>query len=107
MLHSNTSTHIKHMTMDDQICFHIYTAFASPVKPCRCITRPVEPMNGINKDMCGAELLPTTVSAYPEGCVCFCDLLKSQHCCLSSNARYNPPPATHPSPLPILYMCHS
>ena len=49
----------------------------------------MEPVNGINKDMCGAKLLSTTVSAYPVDCVRFCDLLKTQHCCLSSNGRYN------------------
>ena len=52
------------------------------------------------KDTCGAKLLPTIVSAYPVDCVCFCDLLKIRHCCLSSNERYNSPPAAHPPPPP-------
>ena len=40
-------------------------ALLEPVKPRRCTTGPVEPVNGINKDVCGAKLQPTSVSAYP------------------------------------------
>ena len=35
---------------------------------------PVEPVNGINKDVRGAKLQPTTVSAYPVDCDCLCHL---------------------------------
>ena len=75
-------------------------AFCWPAKPWGCITGPEEPVNDINKYMRGAKLLPTTIPAYPVDCVCFCDLLKTQHCCLSSNGRYNPPLAAHPPPPP-------
>ena len=51
--------------------------------------------------MCDAKLLLTIVPDYPVDCVCFCNLLKTQHCCLSSNGRYNPPPTVHPPPPPI------
>ena len=50
--------------------------------------------------MCGAKLLPATVSAYPMDCVCFNDSLKTQHCCLSYNGRYDPPPVAYPHPPP-------
>ena len=62
--------------------------------------RACELMNTINKNMCGAKLLPTTISAYPMDCVCFCHLLKTQHCCLCSNGRYDLPPAGHSPPPP-------
>ena len=96
--HTHTHTHTKHMVIDGQVFFHGWL-FAD-LKLCRCITGPAEPKNSINKDMCGAKLLLTNVSAYPVDCVCFCDLLKTQHCCLSSNGRYNPPLAAHPPPPP-------
>ena len=34
-----------------------------------CTTELVKAANNINEDMCGAKLLPTTVSAYPVNCV--------------------------------------
>ena len=45
----------------------------------------------------GTKLLLTTLSAYilHVDCVWFCDLLKTQHYCLSSNGRHNPPLAAH------------
>ena len=39
----------------------------------------MKPVNGINKDVCDAKLLPTTVLACSVDCVCFCHLLKTQH----------------------------
>ena len=30
----------------------------------------MEPLNGINKDVCSAKLQPTTILAYPVDCVC-------------------------------------
>ena len=36
--------------------------FLQPVKPWRCTTGPVEPVNGINKDVCGTKLQPTQLS---------------------------------------------
>ena len=38
--------------------------------------------NGINKDVSSVKQLPTTVLAYTVDCVCFCLLLKTQHCSL-------------------------
>ena len=71
-------------------------AYADPVKPWRCIAGLVEPVGGINKDVCGARLLPVTVSAYAANYNHFCHLIKTQHCCLCPCERYNPPPTTHP-----------
>ena len=40
---------------------------ADPVKPSRWTTESMGPVNGINKDVSDARLLPTTVSTYPVG----------------------------------------
>ena len=96
------STHTKHMAIDGHMCFH-GRLFADLVKTWRCIKGSVEPVNSSNKEMCGTKLLLITLSAYPADCVCFCDLSKTQYCCLSSNGRYNQAPAAHhppPSPHP-------
>ena len=75
--------------------------FFKPVKPRRCTPRPVEPLNGINKDVCGAKLQPTTVSAYPSDHLCH--LVNTQYCCLCLSGSLNPPPAAHPpTPTPML-----
>ena len=86
------------MAKDGQVCFH-RRLFADPVKPQRCTTEPVRPLDGINKDVGGAKLLLTTTSVYPVDCTCICPLLKTQHHCLCPNGRSNPPSASHP-PLP-------
>ena len=39
--------------------------FTDPVKPPRYTTGSVEPVNGINNDVSGTILLPTTVLTYP------------------------------------------
>ena len=52
------------MDIDGQVRFHRWP-FAIPVRPLMCTTGPLEPVNGINKDMSGTRLLPTTVSTYP------------------------------------------
>ena len=92
-----------------QVCFQKWT-FANPVKSPKCTTGSLEPVNGINKDVSGARLLPTTVLTYLVDWVCFCHWLKTQHYCLCPNGSYNLPLATHPPspttyPLPIT--CHS
>ena len=38
--------------------------FANPVKPQRCITEPVGPLDGINKDVSGTKLLLMVNSVY-------------------------------------------
>ena len=83
------------MAKDGQVCFH-RGLFADPVKPQRCTTEPVRPLDGINKDVGGAKLLPTPTSVYPVDCTCICPLLKTQHHCLCPNGRCNPPSASHP-----------
>ena len=75
--------------------------FADPVKPQRCTTEPVRPLDGINKDVGGAKLLLTTTSVYPVDCTCICLLLKTQQHCLCPNGRCNPPSASHPLPPPL------
>ena len=87
------------MAKDGQVCFH-RRLFADPVKPQRCTTEPVWPLDGINKDVGGAKLLLTTTSVYPVDCTCICPLLKTQHHCLCPNGRCNPPSASHPFPPP-------
>ena len=86
------------MAKDGQVCFH-RRLFADPVKPQRCTTEPVRPLDGINKDVGGAKLLLTTTFAYPVDCACIWPLLKTQHHCLCPNGRCNLPSASHP-PLP-------
>ena len=79
--------------------------FASYTYTLRCTTGSVQPVNGINKDVSSARLLTTTVSTYPLDSICFCHLVKTQHCSLCPNGGYNPRPATtHPI---HLTPCHS
>ena len=88
------------MAKDGQVCFH-RRLFADPVKPQRCTTEPVRPLDGINKDVGGAKLLLTTTSVYPVDCACICPLLKTQHHCLCPNGKCNLPSASHPPPHPL------
>ena len=44
-------------------------AFVDPVKPQRYTIGSVKPVNGINKDISGARLLPMTISTYPVDCM--------------------------------------
>ena len=46
---------IKHMAKDGQVYFH-RRFFANPVKPQRCNTEPVKPLDGTNKDVSVAKL---------------------------------------------------
>ena len=88
------------MAKDGQVCFH-RRLFADPVKPQRCTTESVRPLDGINKDVGGAKLLLTTTSVYPVDCTCICPLLKTQHHCLCPNGRCNSPSASPPPPHPL------
>ena len=72
--------------------------YQAHVKPQRCTTEPVRPLDGINKDVGGAKLLLTTTSVYSVDCACICPLLKTQHHCLCPNGRCNPPSASHLHP---------
>ena len=56
----------------------------------------MEPLNGINRDVCGAKLQAATVSAYPVDCDRLCHLLDIQYYCLCINGSLNPPSASHP-----------
>ena len=87
------------MAKDGQVCFH-RRLFANPVKPQRCTTEPVRPLDGINKDVGDAKLLLTTTSVYPVDCTCICPLLKTQQHRLSPNGWCDPPSASHPPPPP-------
>ena len=88
------------MAKDGQVCFH-RRPFADPVKPQRCTTEPVRPLDGINKDVGGAKLLLTITSVYPVDCTCICPFLKTQHHCLCPNGRCNLLSASHPPPPPL------
>ena len=52
------------MDIDGQVCFH-RRPFVIPVRPLRCTTGPLGPVNGINNDVSGTRLLPTAVLTYP------------------------------------------
>ena len=58
----------------------------------------MEPLRGTNKATWCVKLLPTTVSAYQVDCGCFCALLRTHCCCVSTCGWYNPPSASHPPP---------
>ena len=90
------------MAKDGQVCF-LGKLFADPVKPQRCTTEPVRPLDGINKDVGGAKLLLTTTAVYPVDCACICPLLKTHHHCLCPNGRCNLPSASHPPPHPLIH----
>ena len=87
------------MAKDGQVCFH-RRLFANTVKPQRCTTEPVRPLDGINKDVGGTKLLLMATSVYPVYCTCICPFLTTQHHCLCPNGRCNPPSASHPPPPP-------
>ena len=93
------------MAKDGQVCFH-RRPFAGPVKPQRCTTEPVRPLDGTNKDVGGAKLLLTTTSAYLVHCACICPLPKTQLHCLCPNGRCNLPSASH-SPPPTHSLIHT
>ena len=62
------------------------------------LAEPIEqPVSSINKDVCDAKLLTTTVSTYAMDCIHFCHLMKMQHCCLCPNEMHHVPPAVHPA----------
>ena len=69
------------MAIDGQVCFS-QMAFYHPCQTTKVHYRDFGPVNGINKDVRGTScsLLPTTVPTYPVDLVCFCPLLKRQHC---------------------------
>ena len=87
------------MAKDGQVCFQ-KGPFANPVKQQRYTTEPVEPLDGINTDVCGAKLRPTAVLAYSVDCDCWCHLLDTHCCCMSPNGtlNLNLPSASHPPP---------
>ena len=82
-------------------------AFVDHNKPWKCTAGLVKPVNGIIKDVSGAKLLPTTISAYPAGLVCFYHLLlrhSTTACVLMEgithlwlpSSQYPPPPTCPP-----------
>ena len=98
------------MAKDGQVCFH-RGPFADLVKQQRCTTEPVRPLDGINKDVCGAKLHPTAVLAHPVDYDCWCHLLDTNCCCMRPIGTLNPSSASHPLltslPPPSPYTCHS
>ena len=54
----------KHIAIDGQFC-SLSWLNSNLVKPPRCTTGSMGPVNGIKKDVNGARLLPTTVFTYP------------------------------------------
>ena len=54
----------KHIAIDGQVYFH-RQLIADPVKPQRGTIGSVKTVNGINKDVSGARLLPTIITIYP------------------------------------------
>ena len=86
------------MAKDGQVCFH-RRLFGNPVKPQRCTTEPVKPLDGINKDLSGAKQLLMTTSVYPVDSVPYCR--HSITVCVLMEAvthlqlTIHPPPYTH------------
>ena len=101
------SKHIcTYLAIDGQVCFY-RRLIVDPIKSPRWITGSVGTVNGINRDVSGARLLSMTALTYPVDWVYFCHLLKTQHCCLCPNERYNPPlPPTFLLPIPLPIMSH-
>ena len=94
------SKHTNRMVINSQVFFHKWL-FTNPVKPQKVYYRAyIMSMNGIIKDVCDVKLLPMTISAYPVDYVCSWHLLKTQHCCICPNRRYNltsaPPTCSSP-----------
>ena len=54
----------KHIAIDGQVYLH-RQPFAISVRPPRCTTGLLGPVNGINKDMSGTRWLATTISTNP------------------------------------------
>ena len=79
------------------------TFIAKPVKLWRCTAGPVEPVRGINKDVCGSKLLSMTALAYPVNFIHF--WLKDTMLLSVSCERYNPPLATSPLICAISDVC--
>ena len=88
-----------YVVIDGQVCFHRWL-IADPVESLRCTTGSMGLVNGINKDVSGARLLPMTVSTCSVDWVSFCHLLKTQHYCLCPNERYSSFLTTHLPTLP-------
>ena len=51
------------MPIDGHVFFHRWP-FVVPVRPQKCTLASLGPVNGINKDVSGTRLLPTTVLTY-------------------------------------------
>ena len=94
------SRNTKYMAIDGQVCFHRWL-FIDPVKPPWCTTGSGKPVNGINKEVSGARLLPMTVLTYPVDWVSFalywrhstavCVLMKGITCLWLPTNPHNPP----------------
>ena len=82
-------------------------AFLEPVKPLRCTTRPVEPVNDTNKDVCGVKLYPTAVLVNPVDCDCLYCLLNTQRCFLCLNGSLGPSSVSHSPPPPHAPLPHA
>ena len=69
------------MEIDGQLSLLSQAAFCHPSQTIKVhSTGSLGPVNGINKDVSDTRLLLTTVLTYPMNWVCFCHLLKTQHC---------------------------
>ena len=67
------------MDIDSQDCIHKWL-FSKLSNHEGALTGPVEPVNGIDNDVCGAKLQPTADSAYPVDWDCLCHLLNTLYC---------------------------
>ena len=72
--------------------------FFNTVKPQRCTTEPVKPLDGYKKDVSNAKLLLKATCVDPVDCACFWPLLKTQHYCLCPNRSCSLPLASHSPP---------
>ena len=101
ILKLHTCTILRHQAYGYRwLSLFLQPAFHQPCQTTKCTTGPVEPMGDINKDVCGAKLLPTSILACAVNCSRFCYLMKTQQCCLCPCGKYNLPPAAHPTHYP-------
>ena len=89
------------LAIDGQVCFH-WRLITNPVKPPWWTTGSVGLVNGTNKDVTGAKLLPTTVSTCAVEWVTYWRHSTASICVLmESLTRLRLP--THPPPPPTPY----
>ena len=89
----------RHLRLDGRVCFYRWL-FSNSVKPRGCISWPVWPLRGINKNAWGAKLILTAYLAFLVSCASMGHLLMPQHCPLCLNVCFSLPTDPYPPPPP-------